>query len=70
MSLNGVPLYYINSDYPIDHNRRQGYQEITNIENVQLSYGKPKFEQQGIIIASSDKLIHKEICLQIKVNSK
>lgn len=33
MSLNGVPLYYINSDYPIDHNRRQGYQEITNIEN-------------------------------------
>ena len=40
--------------------------EITNIENVQLSYGKPKFEQQGIIIASSNKLIHKEICLQIK----
>ncbi len=40
--------------------------EITNIENIQLSYGKPKFEQQGIIIASSNKLIHKEICLQIK----
>jgi len=40
--------------------------EITNIENIQLSYGKPKFEQKGIIIASSNKIIHKEICLQIK----
>ena len=40
--------------------------EITNIENVQLSYGKSGFEQQGIIIASSNKLIHKEICLKIK----
>ncbi len=40
--------------------------EITNIENIQLSYGKPKFEQKGIIIASSNKINHKEICLQIQ----
>ena len=33
MSLNGIPLYYINSDYPINHDRRQGYQEITSVEN-------------------------------------
>jgi len=33
MSINGIPLYYINSDYPINHDRRQGYQEITSVEN-------------------------------------
>ena len=33
MSLYGIPLYYINSDYPINHDRRQGYQEIVSVQD-------------------------------------
>ncbi len=39
---------------------------ITNVDNEELSYGKLSYKQDGIIIASSNKQTHKEICLQIK----
>ena len=39
---------------------------ITNLENEDLSYNKSGFRQEGIIIASNNKEIHKNICLQIK----
>ena len=39
---------------------------ITNLDNKELSYGNSNFEQGGIIIASSDKKTHKQICLEIK----
>ena len=39
---------------------------ITNVDNEELSYGKSSYRQDGIIIASSNKQTHKEICLQIK----
>ena len=39
---------------------------ITNLDNEELSYGNSNFEQGGIIIASSDKKTHKQICLEIK----
>ena len=39
---------------------------ITNIYNEDLSYGKKRFEQGGIIIASNNKVIHEKLCLQIK----
>ena len=40
--------------------------EVTNIDNQQLSYNQPLFEQRGIIIASNNKQTHKELCIQIK----
>ena len=39
---------------------------ITNLDNEKLSYGKSKFEQRGIIVASNNYLIHESICLEIK----
>ena len=39
---------------------------ITNLDNENLSFNKKNFEQGGIIIASSNKKTHHEICLQIK----
>ena len=39
---------------------------ITNLENESLSYNQEEFEQRGIIIATSNKNTHKEICSQIK----
>ena len=39
---------------------------LTNLENEELSYEKSNFEQGGIIIASNNKKMHKEICFQIK----
>ena len=39
---------------------------ITDIENNDLSYNHPNFEQGGIIIASNDKQNHEDICVQIK----
>ena len=39
---------------------------ITNLENESLSYNQENFEQGGIIIATSNKNTHREICLQIK----
>ena len=39
---------------------------ITNINNMDLSYNKPNFEQSGIIVASNNYLNHKDICIEIK----
>ena len=39
---------------------------ITNLDNEELSYGNKNFSQDGIIVATSNKLIHKSICLEIK----
>ena len=39
---------------------------ITNIHNEELSYGRLNFEQDGVIIASSNRMMHEKICLEIK----
>ena len=40
--------------------------EITKINNQGLLYGKPNFEQGGIIIASNNNSKHKNICSQLR----
>ncbi len=40
--------------------------EVTDLDNKELIYGKPNFEQRGIIIATNNKNLHKEICNEIK----
>ena len=40
--------------------------EVTDLDNRELIYGKPNFEQRGIIIATNNKNLHKEICNEIK----
>ena len=39
---------------------------ITNLDNEELTYGKPCFEHGGIIVATNDKNTHGSICLEIK----
>ena len=39
---------------------------ITNLDNQELLYGKPNFEQRGIIVATNDCFNHKKICSEIK----
>jgi len=39
---------------------------ITNLENEELCYETPNFDQGGIIIASNNKKNHAKICFQIK----
>ena len=39
---------------------------VTNLENEELCYEKPNFDQGGIIIASNNKKIHAKICFQLK----
>ena len=39
---------------------------ITDLDNNELSYGKPNFEKGGIIIASNNVSDHKDICAEIK----
>ncbi len=39
---------------------------ITNLNNQELTYGKSRFEQGGIIVASSNNIRHKDICAEIK----
>ena len=39
---------------------------ITNLENEDLSYNNPKYEQNGIIIATNDKVTHESICMRLK----
>ena len=43
---------------------------ITNLDNEELTYGRNNFQQEGIIIASMDKLIHGTLCNQIKETIK
>ena len=40
--------------------------EITNLDNKELSYGKAGFEQGGILVATSSRINHGSICLEIK----
>ena len=39
---------------------------ITNLDNLELCYGKNSFEQGGIIIATNNRKTHGSICLEIK----
>ena len=39
---------------------------ITNLNNQELIYNNSNFEQRGVIIASSNRKNHKEICSQVK----
>ena len=39
---------------------------ITNLDNEKLTYNKANFEHEGIIIASSKKRTHKDICFKIR----
>ena len=39
---------------------------ITNLENEELSYGGPNFEQRGVIVASNNSSTHGRICTEIK----
>ena len=39
---------------------------ITNLDNIDLTYGKSDFEQNGIIVASNNVKTHKRLCLEIK----
>ena len=39
---------------------------ITNLDNEEITYCNSNFRQEGIIIASSNKDVHKDICSQIK----
>ncbi len=39
---------------------------ITNLDNEEIKYGKPNFNQAGIIIATNNYKLHSSICSQIK----
>ena len=39
---------------------------ITNIDNEELTYGQTNFEQEGILVATSSRVNHGRICLEIK----
>ena len=39
---------------------------ITYLDNKELVYNQPKFEQKGIIVASNNQINHENICLKIK----
>ena len=39
---------------------------ITNLDNQELIYGKSGFEQGGVIVATKNRKLHGNICLQIK----
>ena len=39
---------------------------ITNLDNKDLNYGNERYEQGGIIVATSNRTSHESICLEIK----
>ena len=39
---------------------------ITYLDNQELVYNQPKYEQKGVIVASNNRLNHEKICLKIK----
>jgi len=41
LNIGGIPLKFINADYPIDYNKNQGYQEIINIDNNNIYFKIP-----------------------------
>jgi hypothetical protein len=41
LNIGGIPLYYINADYPVNYNRYQGYHEIINIDQNNIYFSVP-----------------------------
>lgn len=41
LNIGGIPLKFINADYPVDYNKNQGYQEIINIDNDNIYFQIP-----------------------------
>jgi len=41
LNIGGIPLKFINADYPIDYNKNQGYQEIINIDSNNIYFQIP-----------------------------
>ncbi len=39
---------------------------ITNLDNEELTYGHTNFQQEGVIVATSNRITHGRICLEIK----
>ena len=39
---------------------------ITNLENIELTYNQLDFEQRGLILASGNKNMHENYCLQLR----
>ena len=39
---------------------------ITNLDNQELTYGQTSFQQEGVIVATSNRKTHRSICLEIK----
>ena len=39
---------------------------ITNLDNQELFYGSKNYDQGGILVATSNSNMHKDICLEIK----
>jgi len=47
-SINGIPLNFINADYPINYDKKQGKHEVSNIENDYIHiYTKSKAYSTG-----------------------
>ena len=64
MNLEGIPLYYINADYPIIYQRQQGNQEIESVENdyiyincKSMAYSNGNFGGRKITISKILKTI-------------
>lgn len=64
MNLEGIPLYYINADYPIIYQRQQGNQEIDNVEadyfyinTKSISYSNGNFGGDKITVSKILKTI-------------
>lgn len=80
MEMEGIPLNFINSDYPITYQRQQGNQEITTVEkdyfyiNVKnKSYSNGNFGGSKIIVSKILKTIpgypnSSEFTIQLKKN--
>lgn len=41
LNIGGIPLNYINADYPIDYNKNQGYQEIISVDPNNIYFKTP-----------------------------
>lgn len=64
MNLQGIPLYYINADYPIIYHRQQGNQEIESVDEdyfyikcKSLSYSNGNFGGDKITVSKILKTI-------------
>jgi len=48
LNIGGIPLKFINADFPVDYNKNQGYQEIINIDNDNIYFQVPIFASSTI----------------------